>query len=296
MTDAESTRSLNLDTTILERLVGLICGDDDDLHYRRGFEIVAFFRAAGWSVPGEVDLPRRAWTAKRLREKSDDGVALGRLVLRLADPREYLDDRAAYEAVLRELNELLAFEGFEVVRDAHARPQLVRRDRDQPRPTVAAPAELRANLENIVSNRGFGIQLQARLEEAWCCWQASAPTAAIIMLGSVLEGVLYDVALHRHAPGCPPKDHLETLINTAGQERWVTKDVVDYAHVLRDHRNLVHPKKQWTQAYAPEGDTVRIAWNVVVAALNDLSMLTPPSGSDTTTTTDGSTIGAAHSS
>ena len=44
------------------------------------------------------------------------------------------------------------------------------------------------------------------------------------------------------------------------------KDVVDYAHVLRDHRNLVHPKKQWTQAYAPESDTVLIAWNVVVAA------------------------------
>ncbi|MEH1058711.1 hypothetical protein V6U89_26305 [Micromonospora sp. CPCC 206171] len=49
--------------------------------------------------------------------------------------------------------------------------------------------------------------------------------------------------------------------------------MIDYAHVLRNHRNLVHPKKQLKQRYAPDADTVRIAWNVVVAALNDLEQL-----------------------
>jgi hypothetical protein len=96
------------------------------------------------------------------------------------------------------------------------------------------------------------------------------------MLGSVLEGMLYDVALSRHQDGKKPTDHLETLIDLAQQQKWIAQDVVDYAHVVRDHRNLVHPKKQWTQSYAPEDDIVRIAWNVVVAALNDLAAVPRP--------------------
>ena len=70
-----------------------------------------------------------------------------------------------------------------------------------------------------------------------------------------------------------PDDRLENLINLAKDRGWFAQDVVDYAHVLRNHRNLVHPKKQLTQGYRPEDDTVRIAWNVVVAALNDLAKL-----------------------
>jgi hypothetical protein len=66
---------------------------------------------------------------------------------------------------------------------------------------------------------------------------------------------------------------------------WLPKDVVDYAHVLRNHRNLVHPKKQFTQGYSPKGSTVRIAWNVVVATINDLAAVKNPSagGADSTT-------------
>lgn len=93
------------------------------------------------------------------------------------------------------------------------------------------------------------------------------------MLGSLLEGVLYDVALSQHTDGRPPNDHLESLINLAKEKDWLPQDVVDYAHVLRSHRNLVHPKKQLTQGYSPKDGTVRIAWNVVVATLNDLAEL-----------------------
>jgi hypothetical protein len=91
------------------------------------------------------------------------------------------------------------------------------------------------------------------------------------MLGSVLEGVLYDVALNRHTGGPQPQDYLQRLIDLAESKGWIAKDVTDYAHVLRDHRNLVHPRKQLIDDYKPEDDTVRIAWNVVVAALNDLA-------------------------
>ncbi|MGI5132974.1 hypothetical protein ACQEVB_39675 [Pseudonocardia sp. CA-107938] len=263
---------IELDDAVLERLASIICGDDGPF-YRRGFEIVKFFRAAGWSVPDEVDVARRAWTIARLLEGKDDGVAMARLVLRLADRREYLGEDTAHTRVLDDLNALLQIEGYAIVTE-RGRPKLVEDEQELGR--MAAPIELTASVSQIVSDKEFGEQLSRRLDEAHRCWQSAAPTAAIVMLGSVLEGVLYDVAISRHDSGKVPTDHLESLINMAGENRWIAKDVVDYAHVLRDHRNLVHPKKQWKQAYAPEGDTVDIAWRVVVAALNDLAELGPP--------------------
>jgi hypothetical protein len=95
------------------------------------------------------------------------------------------------------------------------------------------------------------------------------------MLGSVLEGVLFAVACDRAAPGEAVTDRLQSLIDLAGRRKWVTRDVVDYAHVLRNHRNLIHPRKQKEQGYTPDTHSARIAWNVVVAALNCLAELDP---------------------
>jgi hypothetical protein len=260
-----------LDDSVLEHLAGLICGDDDRLLYRRAFEIVKFFRSSGWSVPDDLDGAwRRPWTVARLLAGREDGQAMARLVLRLVDRREYLGEEDAHRTVVDRVNSLLAVDGFAVT-DTHRRPRLVELVDDNPRPALSEPLELTVRIEDIVSSPEFARQLRGRIDEARRCREAGAPTAAVIMLGSVLEGVLYDVALSRHKVGRAPTDHFESLINLAHESRWVTKDVVDYAHVLRDHRNLVHPKKQWTQAYSPTDKTALIAWNVVVAALSDLA-------------------------
>jgi hypothetical protein len=259
---------VRLDDTVLDRIADLICGDDAST-YRSGYELVKFFEAAGWRRVGEVDGGRLVWVRRTLRSRRSDSNALRALLLRLADPREYLDSPDVRIVVVRELNELLALEGYQVVYEG-ARPRLVAHTATLSRPEMHEPIQLVADLVRIVKHKQFGDQLRRRLEEAHTCWQSSAYTAAIIMLGSVLEGVLYDVALSRHSEGQAPKDHLASLIGLAERQGWIAKDVTDYAHVLRDHRNLVHPKKQLLDRYEPEDDTVRIAWNVVVAALNDL--------------------------
>jgi hypothetical protein len=269
MTGADEI-AVELDDNVLDKLAGLICGDDSSPSYRTGYQLTRFFDAAGWRRVGEVEGPRFSWTLDMLRSRRRDSAALHGVLLRLADPREYLDDDEARVYVLQELNHLLAVEGYQVVYRG-GRPKLTVQAPTVTRPAMRTPVQLTASLTDIVSDEVFGKQLRARLDEAHTCWQSGACTAAIIMLGSVLEGVLYDVALSRHVDGRPPTDHLQSLIDLARDKGWIAKDVSDYAHVLRDHRNLVHPRKQWTQGYAPEDDTVRIAWNVVVAALNDLS-------------------------
>lgn len=259
--------AVSLDDNVLGEVAGLICGDDGSPWYRRGFEIEKFFRAAGWDVD-ECEGGRRNWTLEQLHDRSDDPDALRAVLLRLADPREYLDDQEARAEVVRSLNELLALEGYLVVYEA-GRPQLVEREPVLQRPAEAAPLELTANLASVVSDRAFGEQLRGRIDEAHACWTAGAPTAAVIMLGSVLEGVLYDVALAR--TGKEPEDNLFKLIKLAGGHEWIAKDAHDFADALRKHRNIVHPKRQKEDNLKPDDDTVRIAWNVVVATLNDLA-------------------------
>src|SRR5215470_1261712 len=264
MTTTGDEIRVELDDNVLERLASLICGDDSTPYYRTGPQLSKFFDNAGWRRVGEFDGYRRAWVLDKLRQRRRDSEALHRVLLRLADPREYLDDDNVRIQVLQELNELLAVEGYQVVYRG-SRPELITQTPTLKRPAMQAPIQLTASLAEIVSDAEFGKQLKARLDESHICWKSGACTAAIIMLGSLLEGVLYDVALSQHDDGPRPNDRLEDLINLAKEKGWFAQDVVDYAHVLRNHRNLVHPKKQLTQGYAPEDDTVRIAWNVVAA-------------------------------
>ena len=267
---------IELDDRVLTALSILICGDDGP-YYRSGIDLRQFFRGAGWKAVSEFEGPRGQWTTEQLRRRSRNPDAMRQVLLRLADPREYIDEPAARTKTVAELNTLLAVEGLEVrIEGGNAALSRIGESEAGGRPLSETPLALDADLAAVVGDLEFGAQLSSRLDEARACWTAGAPTAAVIMLGSLLEGVLFDVVRHRSATTKEPNDHLETLIDTACAEGWIARDVADYAHVLRKHRNLVHPRRQWKDAYAPADATVRIAWNVVVAALNDLATARGP--------------------
>lgn len=260
-----------LDDNVAAELAWVICGEDPPLRYRTGADIERLFQSLGWRVRSGLDGGRLAWTRQQVLERSKDSDAMQALILRLADRREYVGEPDAHMATITELNRLLALEDLTVTFEGR-RPMVVRLE-DLPvnRMTSLIPAELTANLTEIVGDEKFADQLNGRLEQAHACWEGGAPTAAIIMLGSLLEGVLYDYLKHHPVEGQRVHDRFELLIDLAREQRWISKDVADYAHVLRNHRNLVHPKRQLLDDYRPDPDTVRIAWNVVVAALNDLA-------------------------
>ena len=267
---ADGDSGVHLDPAVMDGLADVICGDDTSPYYRTGTQIARLFAAAGWYWSGDVDGGRRAWVLEQLSDRRADPAAFQRLLLRIADPREYIDDDAARTAVLADLNRLLALEGYEIYYASEG-PRLRSRSRAFNRLDSKAPAELGVDLGLIVEDGPFGAQLAHRLDEARICWDNGAYLAAVIMLGSLLEGVLYDFARTHATTGEHPDDNLQRLITLANQRGWVAADVVDYANVLRDHRNLVHPRKQSRGGHAPDSDSVRIAWNVVVAALNDLA-------------------------
>lgn len=270
MSDNEES-GVHLDSAVIEGLADVICGDDTTDYYRTGSRLGRLFAAAGWAWSGEVEGGRRSWVVEQLTDRRADPAALQRLLLRLADPREYIDNEAGRTATVSDLNELLRHDGYEIYYASEA-PGIRTRSRSLHRLNSKTPAELNVDLGQIVRDNEFGAQLTNRLDEARICWEHGAHLAAVIMLGSLLEGVLYDFARTHAVNGDRlDDDNLQRLITLAGKRGWVAKDVVEYAHVLRDHRNLVHPRKQHRDGHAPDTDSVRIAWNVVVATLNDLA-------------------------
>jgi hypothetical protein len=61
---------------------------------------------------------------RRRGERSNAELA----ALRLADPREYAAEKAAYQETLRQLDEILRPEGLRIVRDGYGRPELADAD------------------------------------------------------------------------------------------------------------------------------------------------------------------------
>jgi hypothetical protein len=124
--------------------------------------------------------------------------------------------------------------------------------------------------------------LAIRWEEAQRARGAQANLAAIIMMGSLLEGALFAFCSKREATAIrfAPKGKdggkaiddwtLADLLNVARACGWLSRDRTDFGQVLRDYRNLVHPRKQAQLAVEPDSRTVDICWEVTRAVIHDL--------------------------
>ncbi|MFC6021863.1 hypothetical protein ACFP2T_37590 [Plantactinospora solaniradicis] len=265
----------DVDDNTLDEIARIACGDHDRLVYRRGAELPKLLQQAGWNnVPRYSGDHRRGWLSQQLRARRDVPGAIDAVVRRLADRREYVhrNEPLAVAEVTQALNLVLAAEGFEV---AHSqgrplvRPYKPSTDQEQDPPDVV----LHVSMTDLVRDPDLAAVLESRLTEARICDRNGAYASAIIMLGSLLEGVLLD-ALKARMPNPPrPLDRwgLHDLIETAHKEEWIQADVHGFAGKLREYRNLVHPNAQLKIGHAPDRDTVSMCWPVINAALNDLA-------------------------
>ncbi|MFG2006832.1 hypothetical protein ACGFNU_47570 [Spirillospora sp. NPDC048911] len=269
-----------LDDNTLHQIAQLICGNDTD-YYRRGHDIEKFFADAGWNAPPQWDGETRfTWTLNQLRERSSDSEAIESVIRRLCDPREYLGEPHTTAAgITQALNAVLVHEGYKVERPG-GRPRIVECDPTLGAPGSLAPVTLKVTMDQVVSNPGLARVLQGRLNEAQTCSDNGCSIAAIIMLGSILEGVLLEAAMTRPTQRRQPLKQLSLhqLIELAHRHGWVGVDVVKYCHTLREYRNLVHPHAQIRMGDAPDRDTLNISWPVVYATLNDLAASKPAQG------------------
>ena len=270
----------DLDDNTLEGIARIACGGDDQPVYRSTADLRKLLAQAKWeNVPAHDGVsPRRAWFTTQLRARRDVAGAIDAVVLRLVDPREYLSRREPLAAaeVSELLNPLLGAEGFEITH-SHGKPRLRPHRAADDRDDEFADTTLHVAVADIVRDPELAAVLEQRLTEAGICRANGAFISAVIMLGSVLEGILLDAVTTRLPYDATAIDRwtLDGLIKKAHQERWIQSDVHDFGGVLRQYRNLVHPRAEIRRGDSPDEHTLKICWPIIGAALNDLSVTAP---------------------
>jgi hypothetical protein len=269
-----------LDENTLDRLAEAIC-DTDGPNHRQGWQLPYFFRNAGWREVSEYDESgRKRWVLDLLRARRHDSQAMEQVICRLSDPREYQEEPRQAQQVAQMLNRFLALEGLKVTYGS-GRPLVVPLPGAMISPDTPASVDLKRDLGTFILDPELAGILRLRLDEAATCREHGACVATIVLLGSILEGALFDVANRFIASAMrstkSPRDgrklsswQLVDLINVAHDRGWIQPDVRVFAHTLRDYRNFVHPREQLKRREFPDQDTVNVCWDVVVAALNDI--------------------------
>ncbi|HBU06290.1 MAG TPA: hypothetical protein DEA95_06935 [Nitrospiraceae bacterium] len=130
------------------------------------------------------------------------------------------------------------------------------------------------------------VVIEQRICEIGKTLKADASLAVVFLCGSTLEGLLLDVAIKNAAKfnsaKVAPKNKegkvkllhdwtLDNLINVAYEVDLLSLDVKKHSHSLRGFRNYIHPREQVSQRFTPDQHTARISWQVLQAAIANLS-------------------------
>ena len=155
-------------------------------------------------------------------------------------------------------------------------------DTTTPAPTATAtttPPPPTINIANLKD------EIDKRWKEAQKCVHVAAYTSAIILMGSILEGLLLaraqlSVSTAYQSPHAPKgKDGkpialqnwtLNTLIEVSADVGWIKTDRGKFSHALRDSRNVVHPWQAVMSRANFDESTCKTSWSVLDASVGDL--------------------------
>jgi hypothetical protein len=171
------------------------------------------------------------------------------------------------------------------------------RHRAEPAREEASEADLlqtvfdQASFSKLPLEDALAKALVERMEEAQRCIAAKSYLAAVILSGSVLEGMCLgfgsrypEKANRGYATQYkkePPAFHdwkLKEWIEVLSRLDALSPNVSKFGHALRDFRNYVHPAEQLAHRFNPDAHTARIAFHVVLAAVDDLLRATGRTG------------------
>jgi hypothetical protein len=142
------------------------------------------------------------------------------------------------------------------------------------------------NITNLKLEPSMHEVILQRLDEVKKSIESNAPLAAIFLCGSILEGLLLDTATANSqsfntAQSAPKSKEgkvlqfhewkLVSLIEVAHELNMLSLDVKKHSHALRDFRNYIHPRQQIVNRFKPDMHTAKISWQVLKAAIADLS-------------------------
>ena len=272
---------------------------NEETRYRSGPQLVDFFNALGFRDVykwGGGFPSRSTYTEDRLT-KINCREEIEKAIKTAFAPRNFDGDQAKYAECIERFNTELRFDGWEIFFDESLNEISFRR--------VKPPSQFAAlkkqdsvekettdsflkkqfaeiNLDDIIAIPEVLCIVKQRLGELKKCMDSGASLSALFLIGSILEGTLLAVAM-KHASKFAaaksaikdangkvvqiPNWKLAALIDTAKELGFIKEDVHRFCHYVRDYRNYIHPYEQYSQRFAPDVNTVNIAFQVLKGAV-----------------------------
>ena len=154
---------------------------------------------------------------------------------------------------------------------------------EKPKKIILAPPDFSRLTGSIP---GLKEELECRWREVQRCIHVEAFTSAIIMMGSVLEGLLLARAQlsvsQAYQSSRAPRDKktgkspaiqdwtLSALIDVATEIGWIKTDRGKFSHALRESRNVVHPWQAVMSRANFDEATCKTSWHVLDSSVADL--------------------------
>lgn len=285
-----------LTDTVLQALREMI---NEKTDYRSGPALVSLFnQIGGFHDVYKQGFPSR-WVYTDERLKSLNGTPeLDKIIKYIFSPAKFIGELGKLGILIEEFNKYLTFDGWKVV-------------------VVGKNVEIHRVDENLIIDKiNKGVQnisdtkeadflsveyddvtadalpiteqikpfINSRIDEMKSCFESHAYLAAIIICGSLLEGVLLGLASmyprEFNTSASAPRNNgrvkqfhewkLAEFINTARDVGFIQEDVRKFSHVLRDFRNYIHPFQQMSSGFTPDEHTAKICMQVLKAALSQI--------------------------
>lgn len=280
-----------LNDKTLEYLRELI---NEKTEYRSGQKLVEFFNTLGFRESYGQGFPSRwIYTDNKLKEINGT-PALDKCIKKVLAPINFVSKISELDNHIKELNQYLAFDKWQVVRE-QAEIKFIKTDKIvltddkvEPKEDDFLAIEFKDISLDTLQLQGNVTQiLESRIDEIKKCFSSNSHLSIIIMAGSVLEGLLLGVALKLpkefNQAGATPKNPadnkpkqfydwtLNDFINVAYELKLLDEDVKKFSHALRDFRNFIHPFQQMSTGFNPTQHTAKICFQVLKAAIFQLS-------------------------
>lgn len=267
---------------------------NEETEYRSGPKLVDFFNNLGFNDSYEKGFPSR-WIYTEDRLRSINGTPeLDKCIRNLFNPINFIGKISLLDDHIKELNKFLCFDKWQIVRKEteitfKKIDKVILHDDDlELKPDDFLEKEF-DDLSTDALGIGFEVSeiINIRIEEIKKCFSAKAYLSVIFLSGSSLEGILLGIAIkfpkEFNQAQSSPKDKelkvrllhdwtLSQLIDTSYELGIIKEDVKKFSHALRDFRNYIHPYQQVSSGFNPDEHTAKICFQVLKAAINQISI------------------------
>lgn len=280
-----------LSNKTLEILRNIIIGDDTS-DKRTGPQLVDFFKDLGFNDTYGKGFPSRwVYTDSKLSEINGK-PEIEKCVKKAFAVADYIGRIEQLDSNIASFNQHLALDKWKVIRnnDLITFQKLDKVIVDTPKKKSISENEFLSytfdvDIDLLGLDYGLAEIIKERLTETEKCVNNEAPLASVIMIGGILEGILFGIASsHKkqfNQAQCAPKDEkgkvkkfqcwtLNNFIDVSFEIGIIKRDIEQFCHDVRNFRNYIHPYLQMKNSFTPSENTASICFQVLKAAISQI--------------------------